>query len=138
LLEPLVDALGIYVRAAEKVHADDTPVPVLDPGRGKTKTGRLWTYVRDDRPAGSRDPPAVWYRYSPDRKSEHPHAHLRRFRGILQADAYSGFARLYDAGEIVETACWAHARRKFYDLYVVDRSPIATEAGRVPGRGVEV
>lgn len=128
LLEPLVDALGVYVRAAQKVHADDTPVPVLDPGRGKTKTGRLWTYVRDDRPAGSRDPPAVWYRYSPDRKSEHPHAHLRRFRGILQADAYSGYARLYDDGQIVEAACWAHARRKFYDLYVVERSPIATEA----------
>jgi len=128
LLEPLVDALGTYVRAAEKVHADDTPVPVLDPGRGKTKTGRLWTYVRDDRPAGSRDPPAVWYRYSPDRKSEHPQAHLRRFRGILQADAYSGYARLYDDGQIVEAACWAHARRKFYDLYVVERSPIATEA----------
>jgi transposase len=128
LLEPLVETIGRYVRAAEKVHADDTPVPVLDPGRGKTKTGRLWTYVRDDRPAGSRDPPAVWYRYSPDRKSEHPHAHLRRFRGILQADAYSGYARLYDDGEIVEAACWAHARRKFYDLYVVDRSPIATEA----------
>ena len=128
LLEPLVAAIGRYVRSAEKVHADDTPVPVLDPGRGKTKTGRLWTYVRDDRPAGSRDPPAVWYRYSPDRKSEHPHAHLRDFRGILQADAYSGFARLYEDGAIVEAACWAHARRKFYDLYVVDRSPIATEA----------
>lgn len=128
LLEPLVDALGMYVCAAQKVHADDTPVPVLDPGRGKTKTGRFWTYVRDDRPAGSRDPPAVWYRYSPDRKSEHPHAHLRRFRGILQADAYSGFAWLYEGGEIVEAACWAHARRKFYDLYVVERSPIATEA----------
>jgi hypothetical protein len=128
LLEPLVDTIGNYVRAAEKVHADDTPVPVLDPGRGKTKTGRLWTYVRDDRPAGSRDPPAVWYRYSPDRKSEHPQAHLRGFRGILQADAYSGFARLYDTGQIVEAACWAHARRKFYDLYVVERSPIATEA----------
>ncbi len=98
LLDPLVAALGRYVRAAEKVHADDTPVPVLDPGRGKTKTGRLWTYVRDDRPAGSRDPPAVWYRYSPDRKSEHPQAHLRGFRGILQADAYSGFARLYEDG----------------------------------------
>lgn len=128
LLEPLVEALGRYVRAAEKVHADDTPVPVLDPGRGKTKTGRLWTYVRDDRPAGSRDPPAVWYRYSPNRKGEHPQAHLRHFCGILQADAYSGFAPLYEDGQIVEAACWAHARRKFYDLYVVDRSPIATEA----------
>jgi transposase len=128
LLDPLVAALGRYVRAADKVHADDTPVPVLDPGRGKTKTGRLWTYVRDDRPAGSGDPPAVWYRYSPDRKSEHPQAHLRDFRGILQADAYSGFAQLYEDGQIVEAACWAHARRKFYDLYVADRSPIATEA----------
>ncbi|HVN46650.1 MAG TPA: IS66 family transposase [Steroidobacteraceae bacterium] len=128
LLEPLVEAIGRYVRAAEKIHTDDTPVPVLDPGRGKTKTGRLWTYVRDDRPAGSRDPPAVWYRYSPDRKSEHPQAHLRRFRGILQADAYSGFAALYEEGAIVEAACWAHARRKFYDLYVMERSPIATEA----------
>jgi transposase len=128
LFDPLVAALGRYVRASEKLHADDTPVPVLDPGRGKTKTGRLWTYVRDDRPAGSRDPPAVWYRYSPDRKSEHPQAHLRDYRGILQADAYSGFARLYEDGQIVEASCWAHARRGFYDLYVVDRSPIATEA----------
>jgi transposase len=128
LLDPLVAAIGRYVRTAQKVHADDTPVPVLDPGRGKTKTGRLWTYVRDDRPAGSRDPPAVWYRYSPNRKSEHPQAHLRGYSGILQADAYSGFAQLYADGQIVEAACWAHARRKFYDLYVVERSPIATEA----------
>ena len=128
LLDPLVGALGRYVRVAEKLHADDTPVPVLDPGRGKTKTGRLWTYVRDDRPAGSGDPPAVWYRYSPDRKSEHPQAHLRGYCGILQADAYSGFAPLYEEGQVVEAACWAHARRKFYDLYVEDRSPLATEA----------
>jgi len=128
LLEPLVDVLGRYVLAAEKVHADDTPVPVLDPGRGKTKTGRLWTYVRDDRPAASRDPPAVWYRYSPNRKGEHPQTHLRDFRGVLQADAYSGFGPLYENGKIVEAACWAHARRKFYDIYMVDRSPIATEA----------
>ena len=99
LLEPLVEALGRYVLAASKVHADDTPVPVLDPGRGRTKTGRLWTYVRDDRPAGSRDPPAVWYRYSPDRKGEHPRAHLRNFRGILQADAYAGFGPLYQSGD---------------------------------------
>ena len=77
LLEPLVDALGRYVLARDKLHADDTPVPVLEPGRGKTKTGRLWTYVRDERPAGSRDPPAVLFRYSPDRKGEHPRAHLQ-------------------------------------------------------------
>jgi transposase len=130
LLAPLVDAVGRYVLAAEKVHTDDTPVPVLDPGRGKTKTGRLWTYVRDDRPAASRDPPAVWYRYSPDRKGEHPQAHLKRFRGILQADAYSGYAVLYERDQIVEAACWAHARRKFYDLYVAHRSPLAAEAIR--------
>ena len=128
LLDPLVAALGQYVRGAQKLHADDTPVPVLDPGRGKTKTGRLWTYVRDDRPAASKDPPAVWYRYSPDRKGEHPRAHLRGYRGILQADAYSGFGQLYERKEIVEASCWAHARRKFYDLYMFDRSPIATEA----------
>ena len=130
LLEPLVDAVGRYVLAAEKVHTDDTPVPVLDPGRGKTKTGRLWTYVRDDRPAASRDPPAVWYRYSPDRKGEHPQAHLKRFRGILQADAFSGYSELYAGERILEAACWAHARRKFYDLYVADRSPLAAEAIR--------
>jgi transposase len=128
LLEPLVGALGRYVRAAEKLHADDTTVPVLDPGRGKTKTGRLWTYVRDDRPAASRDPPAVWYRYSPDRKGEHPQAHLRSFRGILQVDAYSGFSALFENAQIVEASCWAHSRRKFYDLYAEDRSPVATEA----------
>ena len=130
LLEPLVARIGRYVLAAEKVHTDDTPVPVLDPGRGKTKTGRLWTYVRDDRPAASRDPPAVWYRYSPDRKGEHPQAHLQRFRGILQADAYSGYSELYVGERIVEAACWAHARRKFYDLYVAERSPLAAEAIR--------
>jgi len=128
LVAPLVDALGRYVLAADKVHADDTPVPVLEPGRGQTKTGRLWTYVRDDRPSGSRDPPAVWYRYSQNRKSEHPRAHLRKFRGILQADAYSGFGALYDSGEILEASCWAHARRKFYDIYMANRSPIAGEA----------
>jgi transposase len=128
LLEPLVDALGRYVLAAQKVHADDTPVPVLDPGRGQTKTARLWAYVRDDRPAGSRDPPAVWYRYSPDRKAQHPSSHLHKFCGILQADAYSGFAALYQSGRILEASCWAHARRKFYDLYVASRSPIAAEA----------
>ena len=130
LVQPLVDCLGRYVLAPGKVHADDTPVPVLDPGRGKTKTGRLWTYVRDDRPAGSRDPPAVWYRYSPDRKAEHPRAHLRAFHGILQADAYSGFAALYEGERILEASCWAHARRKFYDIYVANNSPIAAEAIR--------
>ena len=116
LIDPLIAALGRYVLAAEKVHADDTPVKVLDPGAGKTKTGRLWVYVRDDRPAGKPAPAAAWYRYSADRKGEHPQAHLAGFRGILQADAYGGWTKLYDGG-VVEAACWAHARRPWWDLY---------------------
>ena len=130
LLQPLADAVGRYVRQAEKIHTDDTPVPVLEPGRGKTRTARLWSYVRDDRPAASRAPPAVWYRYSPDRKGERPREHLVGYSGILQADAYSGYDALYRDGTIVEAACWAHARRKYYDLYELDRSPIAEEALR--------
>lgn len=128
LVEPLVDALGRYVLAASKLHADDTPVPVLEPGRGRTKTGRLWTYVRDDRPAGSADAPAVWFQYSPDRKGERPLAHLNGFTGVLQADGYAGFDRLYARGDITEAACWAHVRRKFYDIQAANASPIATEA----------
>lgn len=128
LLQPLVGALERYVMQASKLHADDTPVPVLSPGKGRTQTGRLWAYVRDDRPSGSTDPPAVVYRYSPDRKSERPRAHLASFAGILQADAYGGFTPLYAQGRILEAACWAHARRKYYDVYVMDRSAIAAEA----------
>jgi transposase len=116
------------VMAAGKLHADDTPVPVLAPGNGKTKTGRLWTYVRDDRPAGDEGAPAVWFAYSPDRKGEHPERHLREFRGTLQADAYAGFNRLYENGRIREAACWAHARRKFFDLQQAHASPVASEA----------
>jgi len=128
LLDPLIESLGRYVFAADKLHADDTPVPVLDPGRGKTKTGRLWTYVRDDRPAASADPPAVLFRYSPDRRGERPRAHLKDFNGILQADAYSGFGHLCQGGRILEAACWAHARRAFYDIHQANQSPIAAEA----------
>ena len=129
LLDPLVVALRRYVMAAGKVHADDTPVPVLAPGNGKTKTGRLWTYVRDDRPAGDTAAPAVWFAYSPDRKGEHPEQHLRAFRGALQADAYAGFNQLYkEDGRIQEIACWAHVRRKFYDLQQAHTSLIASEA----------
>jgi transposase len=128
LVDPLIEALGRYVMGAEKLHADDTPVPVLDPGRGKTKTGRLWTYVRDDRAAASEDAPAMIFRYSPDRKGEHPVKHLQEFSGILQADAYAGFGALYDGGHIVEAACWAHARRAFYEIHTATDSPIAAEA----------
>ena len=128
LLAPLNDTLRQYVMNVDKLHADDTPVPVLAPGTGKTKLGRLWTYVRDDRPAGGVTAPAVWFAYSPDRKGEHPHRHLKTFRGTLQADGYAGFNRLYDDGRIREAACWAHVRRKFFDLHQAHASPIATEA----------
>jgi transposase len=127
-LQPLLELVRRYVLNGTKLHGDDIPVPVLDPGRGKTKTGRLWTYVRDDRPSGSTDPPAVWFAYSPDRKAEHPANHLSDFRGVLQADAYAGFNRLYETGRIIEAACWAHVRRKFYDAYQAHASPIAEEA----------
>lgn len=128
LVQPLVDALGRYVLSAKKLHADDTPVPVLQPGRGRTKLGRLWTYVRDDRPAGSAEAPAVWFQYSPDRKGERPVAHLSGFTGILQADGYAGFDQLYRRGDIVEAACWAHVRRNFYEIHEANRSPLAAEA----------
>jgi transposase len=128
LLGPLVEALRKYVMQSQKLHADDTPVPVLAPGNGRTKTGRLWTYVRDDRPAGSAEAPAVWYAYSPDHRGEHPQQHLKDFSGILQADAYAGFNALYEAGRIQEAPCMAHVRRKFYDLLEAHRSPVAAEA----------
>jgi transposase len=137
LLKPLVEALQDYVLSAEKLHADDTPVPVLQPGRGTTKTGRLWVYSRDDRAAGSSDTAAVWFAYSPDRKAEHPQRHLKDFKGILQADGYAGYERLYEQRDeharpvIMEAACWAHARRKFFDIHAIgekshQQTPIAT------------
>jgi transposase len=128
LVQPLIEVLRRYVLDCDKLHADDTPVPVLAPGNGKTKTGRLWTYVRDDRASGSTAARAVWFAYSPDRKGEHPQQHLREFAGILQADGYAGFNQLYENGRIQEAACWAHARRKFYELMEAHKSPVATEA----------
>ena len=120
LMTPLNDALYRYVMNTRKVHTDDTPVKVLTPGRKKAKTGRIWTYVRDDRNAGSSEPPAVWFAYSPDRQGKHPVQHLRPFRGILQADAFSGYDRLFSAkregGAQTEVACWVHARRKIHDV----------------------
>jgi transposase len=128
LFEPLVAALRRHVMSAEKLHADDIPVPVLAPGLGKTKTGRLWTYVRDGRPSGDATPPAVWFAYTPDRKGEHPKVHLDKFTGTLQADGYAGFDQIYEAGKIQEAACWAHVRRKFYDIQVAHKSQVAQEA----------
>lgn len=127
LLAPLVDAIQKHVLAGGKLHADDTPMPVLAPGSGKTRTGRLWTYVRDDRPAGAEAAPAVWFAYSEDRRGEHPRQHLKTFRGALQADAYAGFHHLY-GDNIYEAACWAHARRKFHEIHVIHASPTTNEA----------
>jgi transposase len=128
LLAPLVEALRRHVLSGQKLHADDTPVPVLAPGLGKTKTGRLWTYVRDDRPAADLAPPAVWFCYSADRQGEHPQQHLSSFTGTLQADGYAGFDQIYETGRIKEAACWAHVRRKFYDLVEAHKSQTATTA----------
>jgi len=128
LLAPLVDAVRKHVLSASKLHADDTPVPVLAPGNGKTKTGWLWTYVRDDRPSGNPTAPAVWFAYSPDRKGERPQQHLKPYQGALQADAYAGFHHLYEDGTIFEVACWAHARRKFHDIHIAHPSPATSEA----------
>jgi len=141
LLAPLVEVLADHVLSAAKLHADDTPVPVLCPGRGTTKQGRLWTYVRDDRPAGSTIPPAVWFAYSPNRKSAHPREHLTNFHGTLQADGFAGFNGLYDRTDkpLIEAACWAHARRKFFDVHQATQSPLALAALQTIGElyGIE-
>jgi transposase len=129
-LMPLVEAIRMHVFTAERIHVDDTTVPVL--AKGKTRTGRLWTYVRDDRPFAGPDPPAAVFFYSRDRGGEHPEQHLAGYAGLMQADAYAGFNRLYEAnrkaGPIVEAACWAHGRRKFFDLARINKAPIAAEA----------
>jgi len=126
-LEPLRDRLAAHVLAGERIFGDDTPLPVLDPGRGRTKTGRLWAYARDDRPWAGGAPPAVVYFYEPDRKAERPAAHLSGFKGILQADGYAGFEKL-DGADIKLAACWVHARRKFYEFHEATKSPVAGEA----------
>lgn len=128
LLSPLVTEINRYVLHSTKVHGDDTPVQVQEPGNGKTRTGRLWTYVRDDRNAGSAEAPAVWFSYSPDRKGVRPQSHLASYRGVLQADAYAGFDKLYAEGAIQEAACMAHARRKIYDVHVRHPSKTTAEA----------
>jgi len=139
LLEPLVDKIKDTIFLSSHIHGDDTPVKVLAPGLGKTKTGRIWSYVMDGRPHGDMTPPAVCYYYSPDRKGERPELHLKDFTGILHADAYAGYNKLYinednkDAS-IEEAACWAHTRRKFYEVTVAnDKATIAIKALEVIG-----
>jgi transposase len=133
LLHPLAEAIAAHVRAGETLHADDTPVPVLDPGRGETKTGRLWVAVRDERTWGSRAPPAAYYQYAPDRKAARAEALLRGCRGYLHADAYAGFRSLYEpktvagAAPLIEVGCWAHARRKIFEVHAATDSPRAHE-----------
>jgi transposase len=131
-LMPLVVLIAAHVLAAERLHGDDTTVPVL--ARGKTVTGRLWVYVRDDLPFGGRAPPGAIFHYSPDRGGKHPCSHLKNYVGILQADAYAGFNDLYlqarKPGPITEAACWAHGRRKLFVLADVAKAPLAIEAVR--------
>ena len=131
-LAPLIELIRRHVLAAERLHGDDTTIPVL--AKGKTIIGRVWTYVRDDRPFAGPDPPAALFFYSRNRNGEHPSHHLAGYAGILQADAYAGFGDLYDArrrpGPITEAACWSHGRRKFFVLADVGKSPLAAEAVR--------
>lgn len=136
LLTPLAEAIGRHVRTGAVLHADDTTVPVLAPGLGKTATGRLWVVVRDERSWGSEAPPAAFYRYSPDRKGIHAEALLGSCRGFLHADGYAGFNKLYQPATpardppLIEVACWSHVRRKFFDVHQATASPIALEALR--------
>jgi transposase len=141
-VSPLAAMIGAYVMAAEVIHTDDTPIAVLAPGLGRTRTGRIWTYVVDERPwIGSRAP-AAYYRFSPDRKGERPRDHLANFHGVIQADAFSGYNALYrlpgppgtNAPRITHAACWAHARRKLFDEFERTKSPIAEEALRRIGK----
>lgn len=133
LLSPLVDAARRYALGGTKVQGDDTPLPVPEPGRGSTQPGRLWVYVRDDRPSGSTEAPAVWFAYTPDRRGEQPQRHLADFSGVLQADAFAGYAPLYEGGSIREAACMAHARRKIYDWHAVRPNATTEEALRRMG-----
>jgi transposase len=130
--------IGAYVMAAQVIHTDDTPIAVLAPGNGKTRTGRIWTYLVDERPWQGSRAPAAYYRFSPDRKGERPRDHLARFHGVIQADAFSGYEALVrqsgppgsNAPRIMHAACWAHARRKLFDEFERTKSPIAEQALR--------
>jgi transposase len=127
-LRPLHERLLTKLKGAVRLFADETTAPVLDPGRGRTKTGQLWAYAADDRPWGGSDPPGVAYVYAPDRKSERPIAHLEGFKGILQVDGYAGYRKLADRGDVRLAFCWSHVRRGFYELATPGPSPIASEA----------
>ena len=127
-LRPVHERILAHLKSSTKLFADETTAPVLDPGRGRTKTGQLWAYARDDRPWGGADPPAVAYVYAPDRTASQPIAHLAGFKGILQVDGYAGYRALAGKGDVTLAFCWAHLRRRFYDRAVAEASPIANEA----------
>src|SRR5664279_4924572 len=127
-LRPLHERLLMRLRELPRLFADETTAPVLDPGRGRTKTGQLWAYAADDRPWGGSDPPGVAYVYAPDRKAERPIAHLEGFKGILQVDGYAGYRKLANRGDVRLAFCWSHVRRNFYELATPGPAPIASEA----------
>ena len=128
LLRPVHERLLAQLKRSTKLFADETTAPVLDPGRGRTKTGQLWAYARDDRPWGGTDPPGVAYVYAPDRKAERPIAHLAGFKGVLQVDGYGGYRVLAERGDVELAFCWSHVRRRFYELAAAGSAPIASEA----------
>ena len=128
MLRPVHERLLTVLKASAKLFADETSAPVLDPGRGRTKTGQLWAYARDDRPWGGADPPGVAYVYAPDRKATQPIAHLSGFSGVLQVDGYAGYRPLAKRNDVQLAFCWSHVRRRFYELAAVGPAPIATEA----------
>lgn len=128
MLRPVHERLLMTLKGSAKLFADETTAPILDPGRGRTKTGQLWAYARDDRPWGGSDPPGVAYIYAPDRKAERPIAHLAGFKGILQVDGYAGYRVLAERGDVQLAFCWAHVRRRFYELAAAGPAPIASEA----------
>jgi transposase len=128
LLGPVHTRLLERLTASEKLFADETTAPVLDPGRGRTKTGQLWAYARDDRAWGGPEPPGVAYVYAPDRKAERPMAHLSGFHGVLQVDGYAGYRALAERGDVRLAFCWSHVRRRFYELAAAGPAPIASEA----------
>src|SRR5262245_16361304 len=129
-LDALHERLCANVFASDHLFADDTPIPVLDPGRGRTKTGRLWVYARDQRPWGGPAPPAAIFIFAPDRKGARPAAHLENFSGVLHVDGYAGFERLQARGDVTLAACWIHMRRNFYEFFEATSSPVAAEALR--------
>src|SRR3954454_17182534 len=127
-LRPLHERLLMKLKQLPRLFADETTAPVLDPGRGRTKTGQLWAYAADDRPWGGSDPPSVAYVYAPDRKAERPIAHLKGFKGVLQVDGYAGYRKLAEGGDVRLAFCWSHVRRNFYELATPGPAPIASEA----------